>query len=456
MDLSAVALGEAFRSGRLTPLDAVEHCLARIEAHEGALGAWQAIYADEARQAADAAGKAIRAGHRIGPLHGIPFGLKDLFDIEGRETCWGSAMLKGRIGGPTGLLARRLIAAGAVMVGKTKTVECAFGGWGTNEVMGTPRNPWDMTNRHRVPGGSSSGSAVAVAAGMASFAVGSDTGGSIRLPATFCGIVGLKVTEGVLPLDGAMPLAHTLDSPGPMTLTVRDAALVYEAMLGTGPGETERDMAAPAGRFAGLWRGVRGLRFGTLAPAERETVDGDILALYDDAVERLVAMGAECVTFLPPVPHQVLSDRNALIIGAEAYANHGERFSDPANPADEVVRARVMGGAKVSAAEYIRTLLDRKVQQAAWAEAMAGIDALLTPGARTAAVPVEEADQSVSPGVFTRPYNYLGFCGISVPIGLTPEGLPAGLQILGRPHDEWLVMRIGAAVEAPEPLLPKL
>ena len=200
--------------------------IAGIEARDPTLGAFQAIHADAARQAAQAADAARRSGGRLGPLHGATFALKDIVDLEGQVTTWGSAALAERAAPATGTLARRLLAAGGVLVGKTKTVECALGGWGTNQRMGTPWNPCDE-GVHRAPGGSSSGSGVAVAAGMARFAVGTDTGGSVRLPAAFCGIVGLKVTEGRLPLDGIMPLSHTLDTPGPMTRSVADAALVF-------------------------------------------------------------------------------------------------------------------------------------------------------------------------------------------------------------------------------------
>ncbi|MEO1458584.1 MAG: amidase [Pseudomonadota bacterium] len=455
MDLSALALADAYGTGTATPAAAAEHCLARIAAQDAKLGAYQAVYAEEARRLAEAAGAALAAGGRIGPLHGVPFALKDLIDIEGRVTTWGSRLTAERVSPATGLLARRLLGAGAVLLGKTKTVECAFGGWGTNTVMGTPWNPWDLETA-RAPGGSSSGSGVAVAAGMASFAIGTDTGGSVRMPAAFCGIVGLKVTEGVLPCDGIMPLSHTLDTPGPMTRTVRDAALVLEVMRGTEAAAIEADLAAPDGRFAALGRGVGGLRLGVLGQAERDLVSAPILATYDEALARLEAMGADCVAFEPPTRHVDLAERNFVISSSEAFAHHGARFIEPAAPVDASVRARMLRGKDIAAAAYIQALQERPREQARWRDAMAGLDAILTPSTLCEPPPLDTIDPATAPAEFTRPYNYLGMCALALPIGLTASGLPASLQIAARAHDEWGAMRIGAALEEATPRLPAL
>src|SRR5262247_4203942 len=196
--------------------------------------AFIAVYDADARLAAEAAEKAIRSGHRVGPLHGVPIALKDLVDLQGRVTTGGSMVWKDRVSPVTATLAERLIAAGMIVLGKTHTVEFAMGSFGTNTHMGTPRNPWDPVV-HRTPGGSSSGSGVAVAAGLAPMAIGTDTGGSVRIPAAWCGIVGLKVTHGRISTYGVLPLSTTLDTPGPMTRTVEDAALLYRALNGPDP-----------------------------------------------------------------------------------------------------------------------------------------------------------------------------------------------------------------------------
>lgn len=211
---SAIGLAQDYRHGAVAPSEVIDAILSRIETLDSKLGAFQAVYADDARLAAEAADKAIRSGHQVGPFHGIPFALKDLIDVEGRITTGGSAEMAQRISPATATIAQRLLAAGGILIGKTKTTEIAMGGWGTNQHMGTPWNPWDL-QIHRTPGGSSSGSGVAVAAGLVPCAVGTDTGGSVRMPSAWCGGVGLKVTENFLPTDGIIPCSHTQDTPGP-------------------------------------------------------------------------------------------------------------------------------------------------------------------------------------------------------------------------------------------------
>src|SRR6266852_6017109 len=230
-------LSRAFGARTLSPVDAVEALIGRIRRRNPALHAYIAVYEADARLAAEAADKAIRAGHRVGPLHGVPIALKDLVDLEGRVPTGGSQVWAERVSPVTATLAERLIAAGMIVLGKTHTVEFAMGSWGTNTHMGTPRNPWDL-EVHRTPGGSSSGSGVAVAAGLAPAAIGTDTGGSVRIPAAWCGLVGLKTTVGRISTYGVLPLAATLDTPGPIARDVEDAALLLTVLQGADP----RDM----------------------------------------------------------------------------------------------------------------------------------------------------------------------------------------------------------------------
>src|SRR5437588_1670062 len=218
-------LSSAFARRALSPVDVVDVLLGRIEKLNPTLHAFIDVYAADARLAAEAADRAIRSGHAVGPLHGVPIALKDLVDLEGRITTGGSKVWAERVSPVTATLAERLIAAGMIVLGKTHTAELATGSWGTNTHLGTPRNPWDLSG-HRTPGGSSSGSGVAVAAGLAPVAIGTDTGGSVRIPAAWNGIVGLKVTAGRISTYGVLPLSFTLDTPGPLARTVEDAALI--------------------------------------------------------------------------------------------------------------------------------------------------------------------------------------------------------------------------------------
>jgi len=216
---------------RLSPVDLADECLARIERLEPRLRAFVSVNATNARLAAEAADKAIRAGHPVGPLHGIPIAIKDLVEIEGEVAMGGSAAWRNRRAPHTATLVHRLMAAGMINLGKTHTVEFAYGGWGTNQHLGTPWNPWDATT-HRTPGGSSSGSGVAVAARMAPCAIGTDTGGSVRIPAAWNGITGLKTSIGRISTFGVLPLSPTLDTPGPITRDIEDAALLLAVLQG--------------------------------------------------------------------------------------------------------------------------------------------------------------------------------------------------------------------------------
>src|SRR5712692_10156793 len=297
--LPAHRLAAEIASRRLSPVTVVEALLARIAAHDGKLHAFIDVYAEDARLAAEAADMAIRAGQGVGPLHGVPIALKDLIDLDGRVTTGGSMVWRERRSAVTATLARRLIAAGLIVLGKTHTVEFAMGGWGTNQHLGTPWNPWDPAVP-RTPGGSSSGSGVAVAAGLTPWAIGTDTGGSVRLPASWCGLAGLKTTIGRVSTYGILPLAPSLDTPGPLASSVEDAALLYSIMQGPDALDPHTRGIPPSDPMPMLRRGVRGLRLGRMPAAERDGVDGEVLAAYDSSIETLAQLGAEIVT--PELP----------------------------------------------------------------------------------------------------------------------------------------------------------
>jgi len=281
--LPAHRLAAEIAARRLSPVDVVEVLLARIATYDPKLHAFIDVYSEDARLAAEAADKAIRSGHAVGPLHGVPIALKDLIDLEGRVTTGGSMVWRDRRSPATATLARRLIAAGMIVLGKTHTVEFAMGGWGTNEHLGTPWNPWDP-ELARTPGGSSSGSGGAVASGMAPWAIGTDTGGSVRLPASWCGLSGLKTTIGRVSTYGILPLAPSLDTPGPMARSVEDAALLYTVMQGPDPLDSRTLSApAPSDPMPGLRRGIKGLRLARMPKAERAGCTAEKLAAYDVA-----------------------------------------------------------------------------------------------------------------------------------------------------------------------------
>lgn len=439
-------LATALAAGTVTAAEIVDGCLSRIAALDDRLGAFVAVYPDEARAAAAAADRARRDGFALGPLHGIPVALKDLVELEGRITTGGSRHWDRRVSPVTATIARRFLGAGMVIVGKTHTVEFAMGGWGTNTHMGTPWNPWD-TRVHRTPGGSSSGSGVAVAAGMVPAAIGTDTGGSVRLPASWCGIVGLKVTAGRISTHGVLPLSHTLDTPGPMTRSVEDAALLFDLLHGPDPGDPSTLPHPRTDALRGLKRGVRGLRLAAMPAAERAGVDADVLAAYDASLATLRGLGAEIVDLDLPMSFAETARATGRIIGSEGYSYVGELVDQDNLPIDPHVRPRIQLGRDVSARDYLHTLAQQRRDAAAFAAALEPVDALLTPTTATAAVPVDSVDQTGTPAVFTRAVNYLCACALSVPNGLTSDGLPTGLQIVCTPFAEPMALRIGWAFE---------
>jgi aspartyl-tRNA(Asn)/glutamyl-tRNA(Gln) amidotransferase subunit A len=445
--LPAHRLAAEIAARRLSPVTIVEALLARIAAHDGKLHSFIDVYADDARLAAEAADKAIRSGHAVGPLHGVPIALKDLIDLEGRVTTGGSMAWRDRRSPVTATLARRLIAQGMIVLGKTHTVEFAMGGWGTNQHLGTPWNPWDLSVA-RTPGGSSSGSGVAVAAGLAPWAIGTDTGGSVRLPASWCGLSGLKTTIGRVSTYGILPLAPSLDTPGPLARSVEDAALLYGVMPGRDPLDP-RTFAAPPpdDPLAGLRRGVRGLRLACMPAAEREGCSAEMIAAYDAALEALAKLGAEIVEIALPCRFADATVMVGRIIGSEAYQLVGDLADNPALPIDEAVRPRIQIGRGISARDYLAAIAERDALKRRFLGALDGIDALLTPTTQSAAIPVGSVDQTTTPAQFTRLVNLLELCALSVPDGFTRTGLPLSLHIICRPYDEATALRIGWAYQ---------
>ncbi|MCP3989269.1 MAG: amidase [Actinomycetia bacterium] len=455
MSQTITELASGYLDGSITPTDAVDQCLAGIEALDPKLGAWMDVYAPEARRGAAAATEAIGSGHRIGPFHGIPFALKDIVEVEGRVTTAGCAEWAEaeRISPTTATIGARLLAAGGILIGKTKTVEFAMGGWGTNQYLGTPHNPWDLSVA-RTPGGSSSGSGVAVASGMVPCAIGTDTGGSVRLPAALCGIVGLKTTEGLLPTDGIVPLSHTLDTPGPMARTVADTALMFDTLGGRNAASVDADWRSGVGLYSQLHRGVDGLHLACLGSQEREWVDDEILAIYDSALAQLEELGATVSPFDPPKPFEDMKEATFVIVVAEGYHYHRALIDDPAARIDEHVRARIAPGASITAADYVAATLQRRTDQEAFLAAFAPFDAFVMPTTPMVAQPLYGLDEEATPAHFTRAGNYLRMCGTSLPSGLNGGRLPTSIQFACRGGDEALSLRLAAAYESARGPLP--
>jgi len=424
----------------------VDAYLARIRNLDPKLHAYAEVFEEAARRRAERADESLRAGRARSALHGIPIAYKDLLQVEG-TIARGGAVGCDAISSVTSTAVQRLDAAGMIALGKTHMVEYAYGSWGTNTQAGTPWNPWDLAT-HRVPGGSSSGSGVAVGAALAPAALGSDTGGSIRIPASLCGVVGLKATVGRISNFGVMMLSDTLDTLGPIARDVEDAALLFDAMHGPDPLDPATLAHPRVDVLSGLREGISGMRFATLPEKELGAVEPAVMRGFGAALDVLRSLGARIETMTLPGDYAALADAVGKIISAEGYEKTQQRVDTNVPPMDEDVRARLATGKHIAALEYIRVLAARRRLKIEFAECLRDFDALLTPTTPLSAIPVADADQRHAPmSRLTRPANLLDLCALAVPCGFTEQGLPLSLQIIGRGYDEARVLRIGWAYE---------
>jgi aspartyl-tRNA(Asn)/glutamyl-tRNA(Gln) amidotransferase subunit A len=436
--ISIAEYGRLLRSGETTVLLTIEAYLKRIEQLDCRLGAYEFVAADAALETATALDGLLRAGVDLGPLMGVPVAVKDLLAVAGMPTHAGSKLDVGDIIGPEGPFIRGMKQKGVVVLGKTRTVEFALGAVGTNTVRGTPWNPHDSRTK-RITGGSSSGSAVAVAAGLCAFAIGTDTGGSVRLPAALCGIFGLKTTVGLWPVGGVFPLSPTLDSLGLLTATAADASTVFHAI-----------MDLPENKPADIVR----LRLGKPSRYFYDGLDPAVASCTQVALTRLEAAGAHMVEI--DVPEA--AEREQLfpvVLPAELIAVLGrERFEKGRHLMDPVVAARAARGLEVPADQYIR-LLNRHRELIGIAEKyMANLDGWITPSADIPPPPVAEFDDlekalglAFSITKNSQPANLFGQCGISLPVHHLGSNLPVGLQIVCSPNGERGLLAIARALE---------
>jgi aspartyl-tRNA(Asn)/glutamyl-tRNA(Gln) amidotransferase subunit A len=458
-DLAFTPLHEQARliaRGDLSPVELTRLYLDRISTHNETLSAYISVTADRAMAMAQAAESALSGGDHRGPLHGIPIALKDLFDVSGLVTTGGTIILRDNVAERDATAARRLFEAGAVLLGKTHMVEFAFGGAGINHHYGTPWNPWDA-DVHRLPGGSSSGSAVAVAGGLASAALGSDTGGSVRIPASFCGLVGLKPTFGRVSCAGALPLDPSLDSVGPLSRCVTDAAMVYNVIAGVDPFDSGTLAVPPFVPVEDLEAEVGGMRL----CIPREYFWDDVEPAVEAAVRATAGVFADLGAYVDEVTLDPLNRLNELrsfknLTAVETCVSYGTLLEERGQDFDPIVRERMVDGFDVSAVEYLTVRRFRDTLQRDAAAAMADIDVLLVPTTPFVAPAVDDCDDQ-GPEYWringmclrnTAAANLLGLCAISLPCGFTEDGLPIGLMLIGRPHEEEQLLRLARAYEA--------
>ena len=452
--LSAVELASLVRTKQVSPVELVQLYLERIDRLDGRLRAYITVCRDEALAAARGAETALMAGQPCGPLHGVPFAVKDQFDARGLPTTMGSRVLKGVVPSTDATVVARLRAAGAVFLGKLNLTEFALGG--TRDFpFGQPRNPWNVDHD---PGGSSSGSGIATATALCGFTLGEDTGGSVRSPAAWCGVVGVRPTWGRVSRAGVFPLSWSMDAAGPLSRSVRDSALVLSIVAGRDDRDPTTSRRPVPDHPGALTDEVHGLRLGIV----RELTSGpethpEVRAAVETAARRLAALGATVdEVSLPLIP--LAGAAFMALADSEGAGLHARWLRERPGDYDAGTRRRLLSAgllpaALVHEASRARALIRRQVL-----EALREHDALLAPMAHTAAPPISAgrapitSRADVGPRFFTRrcygsPASLAGVPALSVPCGFSGAGLPIGLQVIGRPFDETTILRVAHAYE---------
>lgn len=434
------------RARTVSSVELTRACLARIDALDHELVAFITTTPESALASAERADDELARGTDRGPLHGMPIALKDLYDTAGVRTTAGSRILRDHVPTEDSAVAARLAAAGAVCVGKTNLHEWAFGVTNQNPHFGAAKNPWD---RARVPGGSSGGSAIAVATGMCFLSPGSDTGGSIRIPAALCGIAGLKPTYGRVSLRGAVPLSWTLDHAGPLGRTVRDLALAMDVLAGYDAADPASVDIAVADHTRALDDGVRDVR--VLVPTNRffDDVDAEVETAVRAAIELLRSLGARVSEVTLPHTHLLRATQRAIIT-VDAATYHSADLTDHADAFGADVRERLAAAETISAREYAQARRDRELVRRAWSELLGTMDVIVTPTTPITAPPRESQDALAAAARLTAntsPFNLTGLPAASIPCGFTRSGLPIGLQIAAGPWREPLVLQVANAYE---------
>jgi aspartyl-tRNA(Asn)/glutamyl-tRNA(Gln) amidotransferase subunit A len=450
--LSAGQLARLIQKKEVSPVEVTNAHLSRIDALEPKLNSFITLLPDQAMAAARKAEKEIQSGRYLGPLHGIPFGLKDLFYAKGVRNTSGSKIFDHFIPNFDSTIALRLKEAGAVLLGKLNLHPFAYGTTGENEEYGHMHNPW---NPALIAGGSSGGSASAVASGQCTLALGTDTGGSVRIPGALCGIVGFKPTYGRLSRYGLTALAWSQDHPGPMARTVEDCALVMNAVAGYDPNDPT-SLSLPVPNFTKALTGqIKGLKVGVIKEFFEVPIESEVKESVWKAIDKLGELGAIVSEVSWPIYHYTMAIAS-IIQMAEATAYHSKLIRENASKIYPPVRIRLEAGIFISATDYIQAQRARILFYRQSLDLLKEVDLLAGPTVPVTAFPigtpgVKLGDQKVNVvsllTQYTRPFNLNGFPAITVPCGFSNEDLPIGLQLAGRPFDEETVLRVAHAYE---------
>lgn len=448
---SVVEAGDAFRSGALSSLKLTQTYLDCIKEFEPKLNAFISILEDEAITTAEARDAELAASQDRGPLHGIPIVVKDLFEVNGTLTTVGSEAFADRMSDSDATVIRKLKDAGCIILGKTNMNAFAAGVSGTNSTFGDVHNPWDLK---RSPGGSSSGTGAAIAAGLCLGGPGTDTGGSIRVPASWVGIVGIRPSSGLVSLNGVYPRSHSLDTAGPLARNIRDLAIFLDVMAGYDPDSPISSLAQPRLSYTEtLERGVRGLRIGLVKNYSLTEIDAPVEAAVRAAADTFTSLGAEIVEIKVPLlqgelnyaalfSEILLYEFNQILGDQFRSTPDAERLFGP------IVTSNIADGSAVTRAQYEARISERPAVLAEMKTVFDSVDAILTPSLPTTAPLLDAAAQDFGRGrQFTIPFSYTGLPSVAVPCGFSPDGLPIGLQLVGDHFQEALLLQMAAAFE---------
>jgi aspartyl-tRNA(Asn)/glutamyl-tRNA(Gln) amidotransferase subunit A len=450
--MSLAAVASAIADRRVSSREVTQSCLDRIARWQPHLNAFMAIEADEALKAAEVADAALAKGKRQGVLHGVPLAHKDMYYEAGKIVTCGSRIRREFVATTTATALQRLKDAGTIRLGSLQMSEFAYGPTGHNAHYGAVRNPFALD---RITGGSSSGSGSAVAARLTFAALGSDTGGSVRMPAHFCGVTGLKTTVGRVSRAGAMPLSQSLDTVGPLARTAEDCAILLGLIAGADAADPTAITGPVPDYVAAASGSMKGLTIGVPSAFYVEDLDAEVAGALDATIVTLKGEGAKVVQVDLPDQRQ-LSSASQLVLAVEAAAFHKRWMIERPQDYGPQVLMRLQNGLAVPGVTYLEALRWRGPALAAYSAATEGIDAVIAPVSPVPAPTIAESDVGNAPDAevviqrltrFTRPINYLGLPSLSIPSGFTRAGLPVGLQLVGRSFDEATLLRIGAAFQ---------
>src|SRR6266403_1183272 len=450
--MSLTSVAKAIAEKRVSSREVTQSCLDRIAQWQPRLNAFMAIEAEAALAAAYAADGALAKGGRRGALHGVPLAHKDMYYEAGKVVTCGSKIRRDFVARTTSTALQRLKDAGTIRLGSLQMAEFAYGPTGHNSHYGPVHNPWAIDH---ITGGSSSGSGSAVAARMTFAALGSDTGGSIRMPAHFCGVTGLKTTYGRISRAGAMPLSQSLDTVGPLARSVEDCALLLGLMAGADP-EDPTAITGPIPDYTAAAREpIKGLTIGVPTVFYVDDLDPEVASILDETVAVLRREGVDIVQVELPDQRQLTASCQ-LVLAVEAAAFHKRWLIERPQDYGPQVLMRLQNGLAIPGVTYLEAMRWRGPALSAHLAAVATVDAVIAPVAPVAAPTIAESDVGNSPDAesviqrltrFTRPINYLGLPSLSIPTGSTRGGLPVGMQLIGRSFDEAMLLRIGAAFQ---------